>query len=288
MTKDTIICARCGAKVPSTRTKCPRCRAVVTDASKSQVQLSKRTAAIAGTVLALAAVATLAILWRGDREPTSTAPAKPNPSGPGRPADAPSVVAQTKEAPPDPPFELSSRLLPGPRSGGDDAESLASFRAAIERDPQNAAALYGAGSALLRLRRTREALVPLQQAVALQGDNGSYVFTYGYAAALSEQWSDAAAAFRQACTLLPEDPAPAHDLALALKKLGDYPGAAQQYEAAIRLDSRAVGPRLGLAITLDRLGRRADAIKAYEECLLLMPAGAEADRVRARIGRLKE
>jgi Flp pilus assembly protein TadD len=49
-----------------------------------------------------------------------------------------------------------------------------------------------------------------------------------------------------------------------------------------------VGPRLGLAITLDRLGRVADAIRAYQECLLLMPAGAEADRVRARIARLNE
>jgi Flp pilus assembly protein TadD len=200
--------------------------------------------------------------------------------------DAPSAAMPPAEMPPDPPFALSSRLSPGPRDGVDDAASLGSFRTAIDRDPQNAAALYGAGSTLLRLRRPYEALPPLKQAVALHGNNGAYVFTYGYAAAMAEQWPDAVAAFRQARTLLPEDPAVSYNLALALEKLGDHRGAAQEYETAIRLDSRATGPRLGLAITLDRLGRVADAIKAYGDCLRLMPAGAEADRVRARMARL--
>lgn len=288
MTKGAIICQQCGAKLRSTRARCPRCRALITGPPAPEPRLSKRATAIGGAALAMAIVATLAILWPSEKAAVPAAGVKANdPLGERRQGVAAPVVTHAAEVPPDPPFELSSRVPAIPQSGDDEA-SLASFQRAIERNPQDAEALYNAGSALVRLRRPQEALPPLKQAAALQADNAAYVFAYGYASAMAEQWSDAAAAFRQARALLPDDVAASHDVALALKKLGDYPGAVQEFEAALRLNSRAVGPRLGLAISLDRLGRVADAVKAYEECLLLMPAGADADRIRARVARLNQ
>lgn len=286
MTQGAIVCEACGAKVRSTRTRCPRCRAVL--AGPSEVRPSGPGAKIAGGVLAVAFIATVAILWRGDGTPepttSSTRPTDPlrRRAEPGAP-----VVAAAADVPPAPSFELASQLTPAPDSG-DDAAALVRLQTALERDSQDVAALYNIGRVLLRLGRPREAVAPLKQALALKGDNWSYAFSYGYASALAERWPDAVSAFRAARVLMPNDAVTSYDLALSLQRVGDYAGAVQEYAAAIGLDSRAIPPRLGLAISLDRLGKAAEAVTAYEECLSLMEAGPDADRIRARVARLRE
>ncbi len=288
MTKGAIVCAACGAKVSAARARCPRCRAVLTSApAAADPNLSARTLKIAGGVLAVVVVAVAVVIWRS-REATPEATRQPAPAGAAAPAAArgPIGVKDPAEAPQPPPFEIASGLTPVPESA-DDAAALATFQAALERSPQDAAILYNIGRLLLRLGRPREAVAPLKQALALKADNWSYAFSTGYAFALSEQFSEAVAAFRTARLLMPGDAATSYDLALALQRLGDYPAAAEEYAAARALNAAALSPKLGLAISLDRQGKAAEAIAAYEECLRLMPAGPEADRVRARIERLR-
>jgi tetratricopeptide (TPR) repeat protein len=286
MTQGAIVCAACGAKVRATRTRCPKCRAVLASPLPAEVRVSGPAMKIAGGVLAVVFIAAVVILWRGEGSPPPAIP-QTKPADPSaRTLPGPLVGREPAEVPLAPPFELASALTPVPEST-DDAAALAGLQNSLESDSQNAATLYNIGRLLLRLGRPREAVAPLKQALALKGDNWSYAFSAGYALALSEQFSEAVSAFRLARGLMPNDAATSYDLALALQRLGDYAGAAEEYVAAIRLNSGAISPKLGQATSLDRLGKVTEALAAYEECLRLMPPGPEAERVRARVERLR-
>ncbi len=283
MTNGAIVCPACGAKVSATRTRCPRCRAeLTTSPAPSDVQLSRNAGKIAGVVLAVACIATVVILWRSGDEPPPASPAKAvNPAASARPA-----AATVPGVPTPPAFELASGLTGVPESG-DDAAALARLQRELEGDPQNAATMYNIGRLFLRQRKPALAVAPLTQAFTLKADNWSYAFSAGYALGLASRFPEAATAFRAARALEPSDPATTYNLAVALQRQADHAAAAEEYAAAIALNSAAISPRLGRAIALDRLGNSTQAIAAYEECLQMMPAGQDADRVRARAAHLR-
>jgi len=283
MTKGAIVCAACGAKVSATRTRCPRCRAVLTEAKEpSEVRLSGGAGKIAVGVLAVAFIATVVILWRADSAPPVS---EAKPAGPSAAPTQPAAAA-VAEVPAAPAFVLAPGLTFVP-ARGDDAALLAEFEAALNRSPQDPAILYSLGRVLLRLQRPNVAVGPLQRAYSLKDDDWSYAFTAGYALGLVSRFPEAVSALRAARGLKPEDPVTSYDLALALHRQGDYAGAAEEYAAAVKLNPAAIPPRLGLAISLDRLEKTSQAVAAYEDCLQMMPAGPEADRVRARVERLR-
>ena len=118
MTKGAIVCAACGAKVSATRERCPRCRAVLTAAKEpSEVQLSGGAGKIAAGVLAVAFIATVVILWRGDSAPpvSDAKPAAPS-AAPAQPA-----AAAVADVPAAPAFELAPGLTFVPARGDDAA-----------------------------------------------------------------------------------------------------------------------------------------------------------------------
>ncbi len=278
MTRGAIVCAACGAKVSATRTRCPRCRAVLTaaPAPPSEVRLSGNTAKIAAAVLAVACIATVVILWRGESAP----PISTKPAGPAAAPTQPAKAA-VPEVPAAPLFALASELTPVPESG-DDAATLADLEKALTSNPKDPATLYGIGQVHLRLKRLNAAAGPLQRAFELKRDDWSYAFSAGYAMGLASRFPDAVTAFRAARALKPTDAVTSYDLALALQRQGNHAAAAEEYTAAIGLNSAAIPPRLGLAIALDRLGKASEAVAAYEDYLQMIPAGPDADRVRAR------
>ena len=282
MTNGAIVCPACGAKVSATRTRCPRCRAELTASpAPSELQLSGNAGKIAGVVLAVACIATVVILWRSGDEPPPESPAKAvNPVASVKPA-APAVAG----VPTVPTFELARGLSHVPE--GADAETLARFQRPLESNPQDAAAMYNIGHLFLRQRKPALAVAPLTQAFELKGDNWSYAFSAGYALGLASRFPEAVTAFRAARALEPTDPATSYNLALALQRQGNLEAAAEEYAAAIGLNSAAIPPRLGRAIALDRLGNATQAIAAYEGCLQMMPAGPDADGVRARVAHLR-
>jgi Flp pilus assembly protein TadD len=255
---------------------------LTTSPAPSEVQLSRNAGKIAGAALAVALIATVVILFRGESAPpvSETKPAAPA-AAPTQPA-----AAAVAEVPAAPLFELASGLT-AVRERADNASVLADFAAALERDPQDAATLYGMGRVLLRLKRPNDAVGPLQRAFALKDDDWSYAFSAGYALGLASRFPEAVTALRAARALNPSDPVTSYDLALALQRQGNYAAAAEEFAAAIGLNSAAIPPRLGRAISLDRLGNSTQAIAAYEDCLQMMPAGPDADRVRARVAQLR-
>jgi Flp pilus assembly protein TadD len=176
--------------------------------------------------------------------------------------------------------------LPSDSQSADPAAALSHHRAVLEQEPQNPAALFGVGRALLLLGRTREALGPLQQAVQLTPGDWATTFTYGRALLAAEDYSSAVNALRTARSLAPNEPASSANLAMALLRMGDRPGAAREFAAAIALDGSDASLRLGLAISLDAAGQDSDAASAYREYLRLMPEGPEADRINARLSYL--
>jgi Flp pilus assembly protein TadD len=207
------------------------------------------------------------------------------PAGEPRVAPVPPVIEDAAKLPALPRPQLSQGLPSDSRSG-DAATALSLHRAVLEQDPQNAAAVYGVGRALLILGRPREALGPLQQAVQLRPGDWATTFTYGRALMAAEDFPAAATAFRNARVMAPDEPASTANLAMALLRMGDRPGAAREFAAAIALDGRDTSLRLGLAISLDAAGQDSDAASAYREYLRLTPAGPEADRISARLSYL--
>lgn len=202
-----------------------------------------------------------------------------------RAAQPPPVIEDAAKLPALPAAKLSQGL-PSDSESADPATALSRHRAVLEQDPQNAAALYGVGRALLVLGRTREALGPLHQAVQLTPGDWVTAFTYGRALVAAGDFPAAVNAFRSARTLAPNEPASTANLAIALLRMGDRPGAAREFAAAIALDGRDPALRLGLAISLDAAGQDSDAASAYREYLRLTPGGPEADRISARLSYL--
>jgi Flp pilus assembly protein TadD len=244
---------------------------------------------VAAVVLALAVLATAVILWNNRAQPESASPRVGTQDPLGQRRTAPPVTAisePTGDIPPEPSFAPASDA--DTTDGTEAAAALERFQSAISENPSDAAALAGAGRALLALRRNQEALPPLKQAMDLQPDNASYAFSYGYAAAVAGELTEASSGFRHARRLMPRDATTSYDLALALQKLRDDAGAVQEYTSAIDLGSQGFAARLGRAIALDRLGQTRDAAAAYGDALNVMPPGPDADRVRARLARLEK
>ena len=71
-------------------------------------------------------------------------------------------------------------------ASADDAAALNACETDIEQNPQDTDALYGAGRALLRMRRPADALGPLRQVTELQPDRWAPAFAYAYACAVAQ------------------------------------------------------------------------------------------------------
>jgi Flp pilus assembly protein TadD len=171
-------------------------------------------------------------------------------------------------------------------AAGDYEGALAQYRAAIERNPDDAESHSNLGQMLVRLERIEEALPHFDRAITLLPQRWTYHFNRARALALLERWDDAIAGYRQAQTIFPDDYATAFNLAQTLHRKGDESAAVQQYLRAIELDPSDATFRLALGISYERLEKRAEAAAAYSEYLRLLPSAADADQVRARIALL--
>ena len=236
MTKGAIVCAACGAKVSAARTRCPRCRAVLTSApAAADPNLSARTVKIAGGVLAVVVVVAAIILWRSGEAPPA-AIRQPTAAGPSAPAAArgPIGVKDPAEAPQPPPFEIAPGLTPVPESA-DDA------RGARNVSSRSRTQSPGSGDPLQHRPRVPAPRPAARGGCTAEAGTRAEGRTTGRTRsarvtrfALSEQFSEAVAAFRTARALMPGDAATSYNLALALQRLGNYPAAAEEYAAAPR------------------------------------------------------
>jgi tetratricopeptide (TPR) repeat protein len=215
--------------------------------------------------------------------PTASAPA------------APAAAARTQDGR-QPQIEGSSNAANAmdlSRSGataytkGDVAGSIEQFMQAVQADPRNAQALNNLGQALVRARRAREAIPYFDQAIAVTDGVWTYHFNRAKAYGELQDWSRAAAGYREAAGLFPQDYATAFNLARALQASGDLSAAIDEFKRAIDLAPGEPDFPLALAYALESARRPADALGAYRRYLELQDSGATAEKVRQRIQELE-
>lgn len=199
------------------------------------------------------------------------------------PSDA--TVVTPSAAPPRPFLDPSGAGAVAYGAGDLDA-ALAQYRAAIERNPQDAEAHSNLGQVLVRLKQPAEALPHFDRAIDLIPDRWAYHFNRARAFAVMERWDEAIAGYTRAQQLFPEDYATAFNLGQALHRKGDEAAAVDQYLRAITLNPADATFRLALGTSYERLQKNAEAAAAYAEYLRLAPDAADAEKVRARIAQL--
>ncbi len=148
---------------------------------------------------------------------------------------------------------------------GDSAQALRWFERALEIAPENAAARFNAGMALLRLEREVEAREHLEQAARFEPAfaAGSFVVLAEFHAGHGD--------LRGALTLLvrareidPSDATSANSLGVVLRRLGRAAEAVAAYRDAARLDPRMVEAHNNLAWLLATNERVRDGRAALE------------------------
>jgi protein O-GlcNAc transferase len=173
-------------------------------------------------------------------------------------------------------------------NNGDVAAAVTQFTAAVEHDPNNAAALNNLGQALARTGRAREAIPYFDRAIAIADGVWSYHFNRAKAYGDLKVWRQAIAGYTEAARLFPDDYVTQFNLARARQSDGDLPGALEAYAKASELAPGQADFHLWYGQALDQSGKRPEAAVEYRRFLELDPKASEAEKVRARLSELGE
>ena len=228
-------------------------------------------------------------------------------------------------------FEVALALAPGMveallmlghvlEAAGDVEAAVERYSAALEIEPANTRALQSRATALMELRRDREAIADLERlcALGLEGDGVRIRLAvallrlgeleaardhYGKALELSLDPSDAAQVhhhlgiiqartgsderavedYRTALALAPDLVLARLDLGAALGRLGRYQESAEMYRGVVEVDPENIRARLGEAEALTGLGRSMEARRRLEEGWQAMPDSVELLHALARL-----
>jgi tetratricopeptide (TPR) repeat protein len=161
---------------------------------------------------------------------------------------------------------------------GHPAKAIASFRKAIEIDPENGRGYAFLGEILLNKGQIREAVANYQKAIELRPKVVVWHVNLGLALYKQRKLDDAIAGYRKAIELDPKN-APAHGhLGVALRDKGQIDEAITCYQKALefgfsgRPDTIAVQSNLGHA--LYQRGRMDESIVSYRKAIELDPKNA--------------
>ena len=243
---------------------------------------------VIGTLLAIGAISAAGIAWMAPDVRTED-DAVPRATAPVATAATPQPLESAVAATPPPatrPFVDPSGAGTIAYSAGDYEGALAQYRAAIERNPDDAESHSNLGQMLVRLKRIDESIPHFDRAISLIPQRWAYHFNRARAMALLERWDEAIAGYREAQRIFPDDYAIAFNLGQTLHRKGDEAGAVEQYLRAIALDPSDASFRLALGTSYERLQKRVEAAAAYTEYVRQAPSAPDADRVRARIAQL--
>jgi tetratricopeptide (TPR) repeat protein len=155
-------------------------------------------------------------------------------------------------------------------------EAIGYYRAAMALRPRTGPLYNNLGNALQASGRPEQAIAAYRKAIELRADFPGAHNNLGNALALKGRLGEAIACFRRALALDPKL-APAHaNLGNALAKKGRLDEAIACYHRALAIDPRSSPVLANLGGALDRSGRVEEAITCYQQAIALDPGDARA------------
>ncbi|MGD0088328.1 MAG: tetratricopeptide repeat protein [Planctomycetota bacterium] len=145
------------------------------------------------------------------------------------------------------------------------------YQAVVDAEPENAAAHYRLGLALLRSGELAKGLAALQKAVALQPGNPKYLCDLGLAALRSGLRDQALAACRAAVTVAPSSARYQSALGDCFLAAGRLVEAAEAYKCAIRAAPNNAEYMHNLAVVHIQAGNSKKAVEVLGEAIRLSP-----------------
>lgn len=127
----------------------------------------------------------------------------------------------------------------------------------------------------LRLGFPAQALMRLARAHALAPEDPLLMLRYGITLMANGHPAAAATQFRACLQMLPEDPAPAINLAASRLEVGDAAGALQAAQEACKRDSGSAAAQNALGRALLALNRPAEAVTCFRSALTHLPEQPE-------------
>jgi len=168
-------------------------------------------------------------------------------------------------------------------AAGDFAAAEDGFSTAVERDPANARAHLGRGSALRGLGRFDDALVAYDEALLVQPGYALAHYNRGTVLALDGDDAAAIEAYDAALRSNPEYTGAQFNRANALRRSGRLEEAEAGYLSLIEDDPGNGSAHLGRATCMVLLGRDAEAVAALEAADGLFPSSPTFKNALARV-----
>jgi tetratricopeptide (TPR) repeat protein len=155
-------------------------------------------------------------------------------------------------------------------------EAIASFDKTIEIKPDNDAAWYNRGVALFKLGRLDEAIASFDKAIEFNSDLHQTWYNLGYALSNLGRYEEAIASFDKAIEFKPDNDAAWYNRGIALRKLGRYEEAIASFDKTIEFkpDKDEAWHNRGSALgNLGRLnlGRYEEAIASFDKAIEIKP-----------------
>ncbi len=169
---------------------------------------------------------------------------------------------------------------------GDTDKGIALLRVALERNPEDAGALFNLGMALGDRGDTHEAITLLQRLVTLHPGHPEGWVALGVACGRASRWEDAIPALREAVARNGQDGLARKNLGAALSQTGKLEEGLIHLKAAVVLMPEDAEAWLNLAMNLEKTGGTGEANIAYGRVIALDPAGSLAERAEQARNRI--
>ena len=169
---------------------------------------------------------------------------------------------------------------------GDTDKGIALLRVALDRNPDDAGALFNLGMALGDRGETDEAITLLERLVTLQPGHPDGWVALGVACGRAGRWEDAIPALREAVSRNGQDGLARKNLGAALSQNGKLEEGLVHLKAAVVLMPEDAEAWLNLAMNLEETGETGEADVAYGRVIALDSTGRLAERAEQARNRI--
>ena len=174
---------------------------------------------------------------------------------------------------------LNERMAQVLLRDGRPAEAEKAFRDCLKDDPKNPEVLDGFGVSMVMQGRYKDALVPLDKALTISPDNGSYRNNRGVARMELGQYKGAEEDFAAAAASQnPDDRLSATiNLGRLRQRESNYAAAQELFSIAIARDPKSYAAFIGRAVARESAGALEGAAEDYLNAVKIEPQSSEAN-----------